>query len=127
MKVQVWVDIPDGYELACDEMRVPKTGELFISAYKMKVLTSCAEIDDPRVIVRPAWQWPSWLKAVAVAMDCDNRWFAHNDVPIATDYDWWCEESTGMFLCQKTLDFTPPPCADWRQSLRLNPNREVKS
>jgi len=40
MKVQVTIEIPDGYELACDEMRTPKEGEIFIASDGS--ITKCA-------------------------------------------------------------------------------------
>lgn len=119
MKVQVWVEIPDDCEVTSDATlesaawehaanEIPKHGRMVFS-----------------VRIRERWQWPSWLKNfVAVTQEGDGRWFAwRNREPAITSNGW----SGPSFVSLKDFDFTPPPCTDWRQSLRLNPNREVKS
>ena len=56
MKVQVTVNIPEGYELACDEVRAPKKGEYYQNVFGELV---CAESDHARydvVVLKKAWQ-----------------------------------------------------------------------
>ena len=55
-KVSVLVEIPEGYELACDEMRPPKAGEYFFDGEEVRQwddeLTNLYRFN--KVIVRPA-------------------------------------------------------------------------
>jgi hypothetical protein len=124
-RVQVWVNIPEGYELACDEMRLPKDGEMYV------VDGGCvcvAEYDWQhlhRLIVRPTWQWPAWLKARWLWCCSDNTWFAgnSNNPPELMRWGWYTGGHTVLINDHEDLfDFTPPPCTDWRESLRENPN-----
>jgi len=126
-RVQVWVETPDGYELACDEMRPPKCGEHYMSAFdRAGVSVANRDASDPRIIVRPTWQWPAWLKVPAIAMDKCGDWWAFNTIPTLhrSTHEWIGE--CAFELIGDEVDFSPPPCTDWRQSLRLNPNREAK-
>jgi hypothetical protein len=75
MKVQVTVEIPEGYELACNEMRAPKKGELYLGSFS-KPSESHLDFDETsaRVILKKAWQpeagklyrfWHSGYKNIA--------------------------------------------------------------
>jgi hypothetical protein len=77
----------------------------------------------PRIIVRPAWQWPAWLKAPWIAQDRQGSWLSFNDEPLASerrDSGW--DRNEELCLNSPHIDFTPPPCTDWRESKRKNPN-----
>jgi hypothetical protein len=92
-----------------------------------------------QVIVNPAWQWPAWLKAPWITKDESGEWWAFWQEPEIDDIeDQWISERSEYaeegFICGETceciyyldgtslFDFTPPPCTDWRQSKRRNPN-----
>lgn len=125
-KVQVWVEIPDGFELACDMLRIPIEGEQFV-ANDGKVSIAHDDHALPRVIVRPTWKWPSWLKAAAIVRVRYGEWIAHESIPAFDDvYQVWKSDGRYFTIMPSLMDFTPPPCTDWRTSLRLNPNREAK-
>lgn len=72
------------------------------------------------------WQWPTWLRAGWIAMDSDGKWHAFDAKPTHNDADWWVESYAradgGVRLASELFDFTPPPCDDWKTSLRRNPN-----
>lgn len=126
-KAMVEVDVPDGWELAEPAMRCPKAGEHFLLENRNYVgveRASCDFAHDFHAIVRKAWQWPAWLKAPWIAMCGETgHWWGYSNEPGPREgsrrrwtggYETW--------LNPQLLDFTPPPCDDWRQSKRKNPN-----
>ena len=126
MHTTVQVEIPDGWELACDEIREPRQGEHYMSPSGVIL---CASDDyrfgERRVIVRESWQWPEWLNAAAVCKTKWNVWWACERIPTPSECppDGW--EGVGATMALGDLvKFEPPPCDDWRDSLRVNPNRE---
>jgi len=120
MKVQVWVDIPDGYELACAEMRPPNDREMFISERGYVERFNKGVKLGPRIIIRPAWQWPNWIRAEWIAMDSDGLWWCYTVEPNIYCDEWRsCELAVNLETA--LLDFTPPHCTDWRTSKRRNP------
>ena len=100
-KVSVLVEIPEGWELACDEMRPLVKGEWFLSeagdARQSKVNTV-----NNYIIVRKAWTWPEWCTAEEIFWDGN-----------------WMRKAKGLCCVMNGLDFTPPP--DKTKSYR-NPN-----
>ena len=124
-KIEIEVDIPDGYEFV--RYGVPVDRDLLVSsAGDVVECWGCQSAVPrvPRVIVREAWQWPEWLKADYIAMDRDGDWYAHRDMPMRYERFWVTEDS--MHLDIRMFDFTPPPCDDWKQSLRVRPGVEKK-
>lgn len=124
MKVQVTVDIPDGYELACEEMRAPKQGELFFYAGGVSVATFAFDESSTRIIVRPAWQWPVCLLCDWAGRDKYGTAMLGFGDPIPTESGWRSERYQRIHEPYFAINL--PPCTDWRQSLRLNPNRKAK-
>ena len=127
MRTQVWVEIPEDYELVCDYMRFPKVGESVLS--NSGSIFEVHPKDGPamnalRVIVRPAWVWPSWITAPYLAMDQDGSWWLHQEEP-DTQGGLWVSDGCEVLLDKKLLAFDPPPCTDWCQSLRRNPHLKV--
>ena len=122
MKVQVTVDIPEGYELADVEMREPTEGEYFVAHNHLVQQVRDAIAYGPRVIVRPAWKWPEFLgKDVACVWLCHSGvWWASEDIP-KQHGDYWLDHGRASRL--DLMNWTPPPCIDWRTSLRVDPNR----
>ena len=124
MKTQVYVQIPDGYELACDYMRFPKPGESVLSSSGNVIAIHDADLTAMgllRVIVRPAWKWPAWLTAPWVLQTPLGFWCACTSNPKWNEMGWLaCGELVP--LNQQHFDFIPPPCDDWRESLRRNPH-----
>ncbi len=122
--VQVHVPkMPEGYEKE-GEYRAPKAGEHCVNCDGTIWVCTCDQ-DMPWLVVRPAWVWPAALIPPWVAMDRGGEWFAHEDEPHVSDDGWY---STGKRIIHAPykifplLHFTPPPCTDWRQSKRRNPN-----
>ena len=126
MIVQVNVEIPDGWELACDEMRAPLDGEHYMNLRNGVNKAFCVTSDyGPRIIVRKAWEWPPWLRAAAIVIDQRSRqWKACHKVPHLDEglNEGWDGFGHWATITKDMFDFTPPPCFDWRESCRLNPN-----
>lgn len=118
----VKVQIPDGWELACDEMRPPKQGEFYLIARDEVQCRAAGELHlaIPRVIVRRKWEWPAWLKAEWLFQTNTQKWLATSVMPVLCD-SYWYLAGEYFTLDMDALDFTPPPCDDWRLSLRRNP------
>lgn len=121
-KQTIEVDLPDGYE-PTGEVRPPKVGDHYLN-YWREVHLSDRDFyaDQYRVIVRPVWKWPEWLKAPYIAMDSDGLWWAFAVKPMPEFGCWQANGRPYMRLKNEFTDFTPPPVDDWRQSLRKNPN-----
>ena len=121
-RVQVWTEIPDDVELACDTLRVPREGDGIISGSGDLVFAGAGHA-MPRVIVRPAWQWPSWLLCDWVAQNKSGRIAMGCGDPILLSELWsWSGCGRIDFVDSDLLAINLPPCTDWKQSLRLNPN-----
>ena len=120
-KIEIEVDIPDGYEFI--RYGVPIAGE-FVIYPDDAVMRSSGVSFGSYIIVREAWKWPPWLKADYIAMDKEGDWYAHRDRPIRYERFWVTEDN--LHLAIGILDFTPPPCDDWTQSLRVRPGVEQK-
>lgn len=127
-KAMVEVNIPDGFELAEPATRQPKQGEFYLLIDGVAhQAASTNGVSAP--ILRPAWTWPAWLKAPWIAMGEGGAWYAFEEEPHVSEvHDCWIG-GKGMRIPFSShasvftfLDFTPPPCTDWRQSKRKNPN-----
>jgi hypothetical protein len=127
MKALVEIEIPDGYEFV--GVRTPKRGELYVMN-PGEVNTAAFDWgNSPVIVVRKAWAWPSWLKAVWIAMDRDGVWRAYLTEPRRSDaYASWSGSAQLNLGKGDSLyfDFAPPPCDDWKTSLRKNPNAGVE-
>ena len=125
IRAQVWVKIPNRYELACDELRAPKKGEWYLDL-SGKPYQADHSFTIPYIIVRPIWQWPVWLKCRWIAR-CSDGMIALGrcDLPIE-GREYWCSKIGCDYVSASSLDLNLPE-GDWRKSLRMNPNREAKS
>ena len=123
---KVEVDIPVGYELACDSMRRPVRGELFLTldglvsqctGTAINYLTYC-------IILRKKWEWPKWLKAKYIFYEEGWKcWVASNAIPLMGSYGWEMSKIGHSKLSTSFLDFVEPERPqDWRDSLMENPN-----
>lgn len=122
--VQVSVELPAGWELADSRMREPRQGECFVDDFDPAfVVKSGGSQRGPRIIVRRAWVWPAWLKCAAVARDGGScgQWRAYTVVPTMGETGW-NHSGPYVYLDPEKFDFDPPPCDDWKQSLRINPS-----
>lgn len=119
--VSVQVEIPDGHEIV--GVRPPKMGEQYV--YRDAEIHSATFdwTNTPVIILRPEWQWPKELgsKFAAVAMWHGGEWFATTKVPqFSKQCNWWGNYEQIVRL--SLFDWwTPPPCTDWKQSMRRNP------
>lgn len=123
-KVQVTIEIPDGYELAEIEMRCPKFGEYYLSNRRREyqpILSSMDFYMELYPILRKKWEWPKWLIACCIAMNSDTNWYAYERIPTYNEQQW----RNGGKLCGLNpliQDVVLPICTDWTKSLIKNPN-----
>lgn len=71
--------------------------------------------------LRDKWQPPAWLKPGWICQQADGTWWWTTKEPRRITSDDWIEtDDKGMFCLTGPpyLDFTPPPCTDWKLSLR---------
>ena len=124
--VSVKIEIPAGWELACEHMRCPEPGDWWLDEFGCPHDCRPAQVRK-RVIVRPAWVWQKWLKADWLCMASSGRWFASSGraPKIIENHGGWWLASGCVLVSGGEFDFTPPPCDDWRMSLRRNPNRPL--
>lgn len=119
---KVEIDIPDGYEFVRYDK--PKEGELFLDADDAVIAARFTLAYSKHVIVRKSWKWPPWLKYDWVAQDHNGKWYAFENEP-SRSASTWHPIGDFVMVSSRRFDFTPPPCDDWRQSLRRNPNAVV--
>lgn len=92
MPVQMFpIDIPEGYEFV--RYGVAKIGESTLY-YNGEItywyITSC----NSRIIVRKKFEWPSWLKAAAIATDKNREVWIYGEVPVKGEYSWFVENGS---------------------------------
>lgn len=129
-KFLVEVECPEGYEPAYgkESYRCPKEGDQFVSIDGVVVTCRCdwSRSEGNRLIVRPVWQWPKWLKARWIAMSRSGEWFAYEHEPRLYSGNWITDRGQHRHLSASCMfDFTPPPCDGYRSSLRHNPYLEM--
>ena len=125
--VSVKVEIPDGWELACDHVRPVKPGEFWIN-YAGAVVGPCEEaLNCSRVIVRNAWQWPEWLTCAAVVRTKGGDVWACSTVPHIDECitSGWSNTGTVLVLQGRFVNINLPD-VPWQESLRVNPNLEKR-
>lgn len=124
-KALVEVEIPDGWELACERMRPPTPGEYFWMPHFSRPWEAGLpkHHTQPKIIVHQKWTWPSWLQANYIACNRGGYWWASMQEPQLDHTDCWVWSGREEIFCLSNghVDFTPPPCTDWRQSKRKNP------
>jgi hypothetical protein len=115
--------LPAGWELAEPTKRKLRVGDHWLCPVTgtwcgPATASNVYIIDSPRWIVRESWTWPAWLKAEWIARDADGKWFGYGTEPAKNSKFWY-----GGTHCNLSMtDFTPPPCSDWRESKRRNPD-----
>ncbi len=130
-KQMIEVDVPEGWELA--GIRQPNGAEYFIDMDgKARMFQPSCIFNGRLAIVRPAWQWPAWLKAPWIAMTPYGNWMAYPCEPTicapslagAPNFECWTwgGKEPAYDFDSKLFAFTPPACEDWRTSKRRNPN-----
>ena len=126
-KASICIDIPDGWELACETLRKPLRGEhvaqwIDLDGSPTILAVNSTALFGLSVIVRKTWKWPEWLTARWVFQWPSGEWHATNARPtLGNTYWYFCDSNaTTSSLSMTTLE--PPACDDWRRSLRENPN-----
>jgi hypothetical protein len=125
---QITAEIPEGYE-PTGEFRGVSKGEHYITMLGDVLLSTGDDprSELPRVILRPVWQWPEFIKP--------GTWFAYHSnftFSLFSDQpkearDCWCRQNgigTEVYLTEQEaalIGFPLPPRGDWRQSLRQKP------
>lgn len=124
MSGQVTIDVdlgPLADEWEVIAIRSVRVGDQYVSRCTSTVCKAHDAYDDPHIIVRPRWKWPAGLKCAAIAMDSDQMWWAYSSPPKQGGRAWITDDDVvQLFDWQVDL----PHVSDWRESLRLNPNRE---
>lgn len=126
MKIEIDVDLgPYAEEWEAVAFRKPLKGECFITDAGHPHVWGDQQHTNPRLIIQRKWKWPEWLKAEWIVKFAIGGWVATNEEPLLTAGDYW---SWGRYapIYLDVFDFTPPPCTDWRQSKRRNPNLPPK-
>lgn len=121
-KLTITLTAPKGYEFT-GEIRQATKGEhyYYLFGSDRGTVAECGSFTDYKYpILRPTWQWPEWLTAPYIAMDEDGNWYAYLVQPSMKSTSW-CG-GTCSYLGEGLNAFIPPPCTDWKQSLRRNPN-----
>lgn len=124
---QITIDVPEGYEWT-GEVRLPLAGETYLD------LDIGREVDTAfqdyvvcvRPILRSKWKPPAWLReGTWVAMDLGGNWYAYGGKPTLRPGMWSYGVESTLNLsrtpthpCFNLTPFVPPPCTDWRTSLR---------
>lgn len=88
-KIEIDVDIPDGYELVA--YREAETGEEYVYAGTVVQRRDAVRSLGKYFIVRkskPSFQWPAWLKAAAIAKDTSGAIIAHKSKPAFLGGTW---------------------------------------
>lgn len=113
-KQMVEIDVPDGYE--CVGWRLPRKNESYLSGGVSVAVRDFEVVQYP--VVRPIWQPPAFLKPGWIAMDMNGTWYWYEAMATRGVESW-----NGMYPCRLAcLNWTPPPCTDWRES-----RREIKA
>jgi len=122
-KIEIEVEVPEGYELT-GEYRVPEVGEQFINSLGHANLPETGDTVTRRFILRKKFVWPGWLKAVAIAMEPTQNWYASSETPTLGKNGWLYNGQCQMLKPSELFDIDLPdvPKEKWRESLILNPN-----
>lgn len=112
--VSVKVQIPDGWELACDEMRCPKNGEWFLS-HSGDPEQANIDFFNSRFPILRKWKQPEFLKPGWIAKDSNGLWYWFQNKPSLGSMQWESDFSACNLAAFK---WTPPAC-DWKQSKRM--------
>ena len=118
-QITIEVDVPEGWEFV--RYGMPKAGEHWLDGVSAVHCAGFDYQDTGCIIVQKAWQWPAWLKYSWLAMDRNERWWAYENEPNVFDRDIWYAGGDRFEVSHKAIEFTPPPCTDWRQSKRRRP------
>lgn len=122
-KTQILIEIPDGYELAENEMRTPRVGELYLMPNGRCNKSSINLENDKYPILKKKWQWPSWLKAYCIAMDKSGKWYGYRSDPYTSSEIWRNQDNSPcLILDPELVDIELPTCTDWTKSKIINPN-----
>jgi len=119
-KQTLQIDVPEGWRIA--RYRTPLEGEYYL--HDGEAVEAMVDFTDDRIVLVADWRWPSWLKAGWIAKCELGEWKAFNECPMRSDFhnEWFSVlDAYGTLLDPDLFRFEPPPCDDWKQSLRQNP------
>ena len=120
--VLVKVDVPDGWEVV--GYGVPRPGEYYLGHRGSGVYQAKAEYTYiASFIIEQGWVAPKWLKSGTwIAMDKSGSWWVFGVKPERASSAFFVPAGTGRSLLNcRMMNWTPPPCTDWTQSLRQIP------
>jgi hypothetical protein len=125
-KVELSIDVPDQYEFS-RLLNKDTVGDFRYPALAVDeiILETISFRGEPYwVVVRKAWQWPKWLTANYIAMDKNGEWCAYLTEPYIEETYWWVDDGVYRELGGGFTTFSSPPCNNWQESLRKNPNHK---
>lgn len=119
--IQLSTEVPDGFEVT-GEFRPADSGDAWL-AYRGAVCHGRSNFAVP--ILRRTWTWPEWVKpGTWIAMDATGDWWFYDHEPECFTATWSSGAGRGLSVNEDFrhfMDFTPPPCTDWRTSKRQKP------
>jgi len=123
-KLTITLTAPKGYEFT-GEIRQATKGEhyYYLFGSDRGTVAECGSFTNYKYpILRPTWQWPEWLTAPYIAMDCDGAWYSYMSEPVKSHTANVWAGNFVRCISGGHLAITFPPCDDWTKSLRKNPN-----
>lgn len=111
-KQMVEIDVPDGWDVDYAELE-----------HGFSQSDGLVMIRGINLHLRKSWQWPSWLNGKWLFMVPSGEWYASESEPLlrCNQENWDIVRGGACSLSKRFFDFTPPPCTDWKTSLRKNP------
>lgn len=120
MQATIEIDLgPLASEWEVVAVRLPKAREFFVNGCEVDEAVFDFP-DEPQIIVRRKWVFPSWLKARWYCEDSDGVQRCCKRIKPETGVESWY--STDICRVDPTLVDIPKIGGDWKQSLRENPN-----
>ena len=70
---------------------------------------------------RKPYQWPEFITpGMWISQDQNGEWWAHQHRPYLMN-DGWGSDGDLVYLSSPVLDFDPPQCSGWRESVLRKP------
>lgn len=128
-KIEIEVDIPDGYEFI--GFGQPKVGEYGLDVSdnkpfgpfnKYDISTECQEFENIVILrKKPEYKWPDFIKSgMYLCMNSQGIWRLSENEPTLSLYGWVNSTGNMMRTCNFTMS-NPETPSDWTKSLIRKP------
>lgn len=122
--IEVTLDVPEGW--VCVGRRPPKQGEFILLDNGAPYKADRDFLSVPYFIIEPDWQWPNWIKSGTFLWQNHFLDWCLSQTEPSLDYNHaWCLSGKSIrvldLLEVLNVEFSPPPCSDWKKSLRRKP------